>query len=575
MKRASVSERVGGAERGSWGPASDAVGGAAGAKPPGFSFDRRLSDQPTVLAAAPRLQETPRRTQLTGFPPDLLAQSARRLRTGALLYAFVFFMNNPLPAILFPDERERYLASVLHWAPSIVSITAALVIAGLTWSRRIPVATILVLGLVFEVIGSFGIAAAQYLDVSRWAAQPPWAGLSWVAIWMLGFTVMMPTPPRWALIAGIAAASSVPIVSGYVMATEPAAPTLEPLRFFFRIGLPYLLVVLVGYVSARLIYHLSSELNRVKELGSYRLIERLGSGGMGEVWRAEHRLLARPAAIKLMRPEVLGGSTPGRQSELRARFEREAQATSLLRSPHTIELYDFGVADDGSFYYVMELLDGFDLESLVTKFGPLPVERAIHLLTQICHSLGEAHGDGLIHRDIKPANVYVCRYGRDVDFVKVLDFGLVKSQDSEGARTLTDVSADHAVRGTPAFMSPEQALANRPLDNRSDIYAIGCLAYWMVTGELVFTGRTAMETLVHHTQTPPTPPSRRTELPIPEALDRLVLECLEKNPEHRPPTADAVTARLKAVPTATVWTPERAWQWWDLHHPAKPQAGSV
>lgn len=535
-------------------------------------LDRRLSDQPTVLAAARRLPETPRRTQLSGFPPDLLAQSARRLRTGALLYAFVFFMSNPLPAILFPDERERYLASVLHWAPSIVSITAAVAIAGLTTSRRISVATILMLGLVFEVIGSFGIAAAQYLDFSRWAARPPWAGLSWVAIWMLGFTVMVPTPPRWALIASIGSASSVPIVIGYVMATEPAAPSFEPLRFFFRIGLPYLLVVLVGYVSARLIYHLSSELTRAKELGSYRLIERLGSGGMGEVWRAQHRLLARPAAIKLMRPEVLGGSTPGRQSELLARFEREAQATSLLRSPHTIELYDFGVADDGSFYYVMELLDGFDLESLVTKFGPLPVERAIHLLTQICHSLGEAHADGLIHRDIKPPNVYVCRYGRDVDFVKVLDFGLVKSQDHESARTLTDVSADHAViRGTPAFMSPEQALANRPLDSRSDIYAIGCLAYWMITAELVFTGRTAMETLVQHTQTPPTPPSRRTELPIPEALDRLVLDCLEKNPDDRPPTADAVAARLKAVPTATVWTPERARLWWDMHHAATPQ----
>jgi serine/threonine-protein kinase len=530
-------------------------------------FETRISTQATVLAAPRPDHGREQPSLLTGFPPELLAQSARRLRAGVLLYAFVFFMNNPLPAILFPEDRVRYLASALHWAPSAISIVAALAVAALTWSPRIPVATILIIGLVFEVIGSYGIAAAQFLDVSRWAADPPWGGLSWVAIWMLGFTVMTPTPPRWALIAGLASATSVPVVVGYVIATQPAAPDLTPLRFFFRVALPYLLVMLVGYVSARLIYRLSSELKRAKELGSYRLIERLGAGGMGEVWRAQHRLLARPAAIKLMRPEVLGGSTPGRQSELHARFEREAQATSLLRSPHTVELYDFGVADDGAFYYVMELLNGFDLNTLVSKFGPVPVERAVHLLKQVCHSLGEAHAEGLIHRDIKPANVYVCRLGRDVDFVKVLDFGLVKSQDV-GDHTMTAVTTEHVVRGTPAFMSPEQALASRPLDGRSDIYAIGCLAYWMVTGELVFSGRTAMETLVQHSEMAPVPPSDRTELPIPEAFDRLILDCLQKNPDDRPASADVLATRLAAIATDAPWTPARAREWWDLHHPA-------
>ncbi|HYN07804.1 MAG TPA: serine/threonine-protein kinase [Vicinamibacterales bacterium] len=530
-------------------------------------LDTGLSAQPTMLAGAPASDPTQRRTQLTGFPPELLSQSAARLRTGALLYAFVFFMNNPLPAILFADERARFLSSPLIWAPSTISILAAIVVAAMTSNPRIPVARILVVGLVFEVIGSFGIAAAQYLDVGLWAREPPWAGLSWVAIWILGFTVMMPTPPRWALVAGVASASSVPVVVAFVMATEPSAPVLSPGRFLFRVALPYLLVVVVGYVSAWLIYRLSSELKRARELGSYRLIERLGSGGMGEVWRAQHRLLARPAAIKLMRPEVLGGSTPGRQSELHARFEREAQATSLLRSPHTIELYDFGVADDGSFYYVMELLDGFNLETLITKFGPVPGERAVHLLTQVCHSLGEAHAAGMIHRDIKPANVYVCRYGRDVDFVKVLDFGLVKSQDAE--QTMTAVSTSHVVRGTPAFMSPEQAVGHKAMDGRADIYAIGCLAYWLITGELVFSGRTAMETVLKHTSETPLPPSQRTELTIPASLDRLVLDCLAKNPDDRPPTADVVAARLCQVETPTAWTPRRASEWWATHAPAR------
>ena len=518
-----------------------------------------------MIEAEPRAKGRRHHTLLTGFSPELLAQSARRLRTNALLYAFVFFMNDLLPAILFPGARTQFLSSALNWAPSTVSIAAALVVAALTRSSRVPVATILIVGLVFEVIGSYGIAAAQFLDVSTWATEPPWGGLSWVAIWILGFTVMTPTPPRWALSAGLVSATAVPVVVGYVILTEPSAPNVTPGEFFFRVALPYLLVVLVGYVAARLIYRLSSELKRAKDLGSYRLVERLGTGGMGEVWRAQHRLLARPAAIKLMRPEVLGGSAPDRRSELHARFNREAQATSLLQSPHTIELYDFGVTDDGTFYYVMELLDGFDLDTLISKFGPIPAGRAIRLLTQACHSLGEAHAKGLIHRDIKPANVYVCRYGRDVDFVKVLDFGLVKSLDP--GRTMTGVTAEHVVRGTPGLMSPEQALSDRPLDVRSDLYAVGCLAYWLVTGALVFSGGTPMATLLQHTQSDPAPPSQRTELPIPEALDRLILDCLQKNPDDRPASADVVAARLAAITPEADWTPERAQEWWSLHHP--------
>src|SRR4030095_16675186 len=214
----------------------------------------------------------------------------------------------------------------------------------------------------------------------------------------------------------------------------------------------------------------------------------------------------------LMRPEAFGGSNVERQA-LSLRFEREAQATASMRSPHTIELYDFGIADDGSFYYVMEFLDGFDLQALIDKFGPIPAERAVHLLAQVCDSLAEAHAEGLIHRDVKPANVYVCRHGREVDFVKVLDFGLVKSQNDTFGRSVTLTQAT-SIGGTPAFMPPEQVLGNRPVDSRSDIYAVGCLAYWLVTGNLVFTGRTPMEIMMQHAQAKPVPPSKRTELEV-------------------------------------------------------------
>jgi serine/threonine-protein kinase len=525
------------------------------------------SSRPTMSLGAGDDEHRGHRTAMTGFPPDLLAQSARRLRILALIYAVVFFLNNPLPALLFPEDRVQFLSSFLRWGPSTISILTALVVAALTWQPRFSAEAVLVFGLLFEVAGSFGIAAAQYLDVARYATEPPWAGLSWVAIWMLGFTILVPSPPRWALPAAVVSASSVPLVVGYVVATEAIEVPFElsPLRFFFGLVLPYMLIVGIAYVGTRLLYRLGTELTRARELGSYRLVERLGAGGMGEVWRAEHTLLARPAAVKLMRPEMLGGSAPGRRAELQARFEREAQATSSLRSPHTIELYDFGVTDAGAFYYAMELLDGFDLQTLVERFGPVPAERAIHILIQVCHSLDEAHAAGLIHRDIKPANVYVCRYGRDLDFVKVLDFGLVKWQEEPNA-TLAGFTGGRTVRGTPAFMAPEQATGDRPVDGRSDLYAVGCLAYWLLTAEVVFGGRTVMDTILQHTQARPVPPSQRTELPVPPALERVILDCLEKHPDDRPASADVLRSRLLDIATPA-WTPARANAWWSINAP--------
>ncbi|MGH7552463.1 MAG: hypothetical protein ACREMQ_05495, partial [Longimicrobiales bacterium] len=266
-------------------------------------------------------------------------------------------MSDVLPLLLFQTQRDRALAAAIRWVPTAVSIVVALIVAASTWSRRVAVGTALTLGLVFEVVGSFGIAIAQYGDPTGYVLSPPWAGLSWVAVWMLAYTVIVPSPPRQALIAALISVSSVPIVVGLGVASGADVPSINPLEFFIVLVLPYLLIVLIAYVGARVVYNLGAEVTRARELGSYRLEERLGAGGMGEVWRARHRLLARPAAIKLMRPEMFGGSSLERQAELQARFEREAQATASLRSPHIIELYDFGVSDDGAFYYVMELLD--------------------------------------------------------------------------------------------------------------------------------------------------------------------------------------------------------------------------
>jgi serine/threonine-protein kinase len=331
---------------------------------------------------------------------------------------------------------------------------------------------------------------------------------------------------------------------------------------FLAFGFPYLLVVVMAYVGARVVYNLGTEVRRARELGSYRLEERLGQGGMGEVWTASHRLLARPAAIKLIRSSAIGNS-----EDMRRRFEREAQVIAQLRSPHTVTLFDYGVADEGSCYYVMELLDGIDTDRLVKQFGPLPAERVIHILRQMCHSLSEAESRSLVHRDIKPANIFLCRYGEDYDFVKVLDFGIAKAIHETPAEMQTALTMPNLIQGTPAFIAPEQALGGGDIDGRADIYSTGCVAYWLLTGELVFLAETPMKLLMAHVNTPAEPPSSKSEMPIPRELDALVMSCLAKNRDHRPSSARDLLRRLDAIPLHDGWTDDRARAWWNEHLP--------
>jgi serine/threonine-protein kinase len=220
----------------------------------------------------------------------------------------------------------------------------------------------------------------------------------------------------------------------------------------------------------------------------------------------------------------------------------------------------------------MELLDGLDLDALVSRYGPVPAERAIYLLRQVCHSLAEAESKGLVHRDIKPSNIFICRYGGDHDFVKVLDFGIVKATDTSEMETGVQATATMFLQGTPAFIAPEQALGSPNIDGRADIYATGCVAYWLLTGQLVFTADTPMGTIMHHARTAPTPPSQRSELAVPPALDALVLSCLAKDPADRPQNANQLSRQLAAVPCGAVWSEERAREWWETHHPVGARA---
>jgi serine/threonine protein kinase len=325
-----------------------------------------------------------------------------------------------------------------------------------------------------------------------------------------------------------------------------------------------------------------------RELGSYRLVKCLGKGGMGEVWRAEHRLLAREAAIKLIRH---ADGEPA-SKEAQERFRREAQTLAQLRSRNTIELFDYGVSSDGTFFYVMELLEGLDLESLVIKNGPQPPGRVLRLLMQACRSLGEAHEVSLVHRDIKPANLFVCRVADEVDVVKVLDFGLVRAlkgdeDDTEPLSTQAvfettaaaslqaplDAKLTRAgsVMGTPEFMAPEQALG-RKLDGRADLYALGCVGYWLLTGRLVFHKNTPMLTLLAHIQEPPPSLDEMVVGGVPHGLKLCIVDCLAKSPDHRPQDARALLTRLveaeRQLEPDQVWTEERAQAWWQKYQPA-------
>jgi hypothetical protein len=522
---------------------------------------------PTLFLPHPARGTTGSRRLPTELPEDLLNQSASRLRTLALLYAFVFFMAGLFPVLFFPEDRAFVFSRFILWGPPAISIAVALIVAGMLGTDRVPRRIALNVGLGFEVAASYGIAAAEFLD-PRGVTTTNFGffGLSWVAVWTVLFTVVVPTPPRRALIAALASVSAAPVVYAAAIATGTASFLPNRIQFFFGLVFPYLLVVVMAYVGARVVYALGTEVTRARELGSYRLVERLGEGGMGEVWRAQHRLLARPAAIKLIRPLVGADGRGGVSEDTQRRFEREAQVIARLRSPHTVDLFDFGIATDGAFYYVMELLEGLDAETLVRRTGPVPAARAIHLLRQVCHSLSEAESYGLVHRDIKPANIFLCRYGEELDFVKVLDFGIVKpTQDT--AETGVALTREMSIHGTPAYMAPEQAMGDANLDGRADIYATGCVAYWLLTGQLVFDAPTPMGLLLHHTQTPPVPPSARTELPIPEALDRLILSCLAKDRALRPQSARELSRRLAAIDAADTWTEELARDWWGKHWP--------
>lgn len=313
-----------------------------------------------------------------------------------------------------------------------------------------------------------------------------------------------------------------------------------------------------------------------RRIGGYTLVRLLGSGAMGEVWLARHALLARPSAVKLIKHGTEDAQLGGTRKLLEKRFRNEATATAQLRSPHTVELYDFGVTDNGDFYYVMEFLDGIDLESLVVSYGRVEPARAVYLLKQACMSLGEAHSAGLVHRDVKPANLITCRLGPHYDFLKLLDFGIVKAA---GAADVTATNMG-TLKGTPTTMAPE-VIQGEEASPAADIYGLGCTAYWLLSGHHVFEATQIVPLLMNHVSKPPVPLSDR--LPnLPSELNDLVLTCLAKNPADRPRDAFEVNAALASINFKLEWNGHQAASWWQktmptasLHEQSDPFAATI
>jgi serine/threonine-protein kinase len=486
------------------------------------------------------------------MPAELMRRASRRLALTAFGVGLAFVISALVTNVVESSGWHRFS----H--PQARNGIFALVVAmseGTAWVARaggMAPARLLQLSLGYEVVVAFGIAMGDNLEPLP--PELPLVAISWLCVWIVFFPLVVPAPPRWALLAGLAAATTWPLayLAGLRLGNPPAAAHVLVLN------------VLENYIAVSLAMVATVVLRRLQELGCYHLEERLAYGGMGEIWRARHSMLARPVAVKLIRPELLGVKAPGEAAALVGRFRREAEATARLHSPHTVALHDFGVTPEGTFYYVMELLEGLDLETLVRRFGPLPPERVVHLLGHACESLADAHAAGLIHRDVKPANIVACRWGTKWDFVKVLDFGLVKTTWSLGDDDRLTVEG--TIRGTPAYLAPEVAVGG-PLDPRVDLYGLGCVGYWLLAGEAPFAGSSALEVILHHVKTPPVPPSRRVAGAIPEDLEALVLSCLAKDPLERPPSAQSLAERLAGCRTAQPWSQQRAREWWEKNVP--------
>ena len=506
-------------------------------------------------------------TRSREIPDDLLREASLRLGIlsllGAVLWTVGTLADHLAAGALAGGNHAAWASFETTDAIAVVMVIVSLSLFAYARRSKQDPTVILDIGLGYLVLSSLALGMLWHVG-----SPPPGymltTQISWVGALLLMFAAIVPAPPPKMLGVGLLAASMNPIAMLIARASgrwDFGSPIGALLMHY-----PDYILVGVAVLISQVVTRLGQQVTKAREMGSYQLGELLGRGGMGEVYKAKHRMLARPAAIKLIRAETLGAADDETARLAITRFRREAEAAANLRSEHTVELYDFGVTADDTLYLVMEYLDGMDLETLVRERGPLSPGRVSYILRQVCDSLDEAHSYGLVHRDIKPANIHLGRVGRKNDFVKVMDFGLVKEVADAGAQdALATVPGQMAI-GTPAYMSPEMALGET-VDARTDIYALGCVAYFLLTGELVFGGEKTVNLIAKHLQSEPVPPSQRTTQSIPPALERLIMKCLAKDPRNRPQSAREMAEALSWVPTDP-WGEPQASEWWSQNRRA-------
>jgi serine/threonine-protein kinase len=492
------------------------------------------------------------------LPPDLLREASKRVGVmallGAALWVFGVVGDHLAVRALFPGADWLHLDE--DDVIGAVLITISLLLYRYSRKEHGRPELILNLGLGYMVVTAVGIGI-----IMHWGQIPENAVItpmiSWIGVVVVLFSAILPTTRGRLLAAGLVSVSMNPVgmeVQKLLGNWDFGSPGKMLLMHY-----PDYILVGAAVVVSGVVNRLRQQVARARELGSYQLNELIGRGGMGEVYRATHRMLARPAAIKLIRGDKIVGVNGEPNQLVVKRFRREAETAASLRSPHTVELYDFGVTEDGTLYFVMELLVGLDLETIVKRFGPMPPARVVHVLKQACGSLAEAHATGMVHRDIKPANIHLGQLGLTYDFVKVLDFGLVKAVKEDTTASLE--TAAGRVPGTPAYMAPEMALGEK-IDGRADLYALGCVAYYLLTGKLVFEAENSLQIIAKHIRGEPQRPSQRTNIQLPESLELVVMRCLAKRPDGRPQTALELSDMLEAT-CMDPWDQKQAAQWWE------------
>lgn len=484
-------------------------------------------------------------------------ESSGRIGTLAILTAVTVVGAAMLQDALSPDIAAAQHAPLFRLS-AVFLVLAGAGLAALQRSGLVTSQDLLDLGLAFEIGGALALSLMENaIPLPATMAR----GYTGVAAWIAICVMVIPNRPWKSISAAIASAATVPL--GHLLAAQILG---YPAMTWNRLaGYTLGAAIIAGwtpFISNRL-HRMHEDLSNARDFGSYHLEELVGRGGMGEVWRARHRLLRRDAAVKLVLPRYLEGLNASAERQAQRRFEQEAQAIASLRSPHTVAIYDFGVAENGSLYYAMEYLLGLTAQTLVEGYGAQPAGRVIAFLTQALESLEEAHDAGLVHRDVKPSNIFISRLGKRADFVKVLDFGLVKTlADPDGATATTHSQTT----GTPAFMAPEQ-VRGQEVDARTDIYGLGCVAYFLLTGKVVFNKSGAMAMAMAHLVDQPELPSRRSEIPIPASLERVVMACLAKDPDARPQSAAELRTMLDACTDVPQWSQADADRWWALHRP--------